>query len=759
MIITSIHAENVLKYSVLELDNIPEQGLISVTGDNESGKSSIGESICFALFGRSFSLGPDELDKVIRWGESRCSIRLGFVTQDRKRYQISRFLDKQGNHGASISLAGQDPLVRGVDEVAEKLRAIIGFGYIEFIESFYLAQREISTPNPHSFAVKAMAGIDAMEKAITSCEAESEGFGEQQLETEAEKAVIDSKIATLNLVQGHLEALQAKHQDLSDRIQHAHQHIRELAERTLLAKKTGDRLLRGAKAWMAVKPGLSYQDYLKQAASLDTLLAGIDPGWEDDSHTTAPVSDLHSFATQARRRLQVFDALRERAARHKTQLRIALGEATQPHPDEVDEDEGGSNDANPPGGTLITRQQQLQQQQQAQQSERRYWRIALAIGTTGAVALIGWWWLLGHPAAQQSIPGADWASLPALLDWLPVGAAVLAVFAVSSGWYALRLSGTLRENQQQQQQNATEQATARDHIERLSALDDSPLPQALALLGELQDPAVRERAVQFSNGPGRTLLDADEHHRHQRLLRKKVIAVTDGLVKFQSDASEESSRQDAAIVSDGEQREALQKDIDIEQERVRQHLELTAVASNLDKRLQDLGHRMQVRELGIDLLGGAIHYISQRFNTEVRNLSADSLPKFTNGRYEHLQIDENLNVKAFSAEKRDFMQLDEISSGTQRQIMLAVRMSLSQKLVNSVIQGPQSLFLDEPFAFFDEDRTASSLAVLPEVSGDFTQIWVTSQKFPARSHFDIHIECNARESESPWVRTATESNE
>jgi exonuclease SbcC len=84
--------------------------------------------------------------------------------------------------------------------------------------------------------------------------------------------------------------------------------------------------------------------------------------------------------------------------------------------------------------------------------------------------------------------------------------------------------------------------------------------------------------------------------------------------------------------------------------------------------------------------------------------------------------------------------------------MLAIRLALSQKLVNSVIQGPQMLFLDEPFAFFDERRTASSLAVLPQVSSDFTQIWVTSQTFPKESHFDMYVECTAEETRSPVVR-------
>jgi len=326
MIINSIRSENLLKYSVLEIDDIPAQGMISVTGDNESGKSSIGESICFALFGRTFSLGPDELDKVIRWGESRCSIRLGFTTPDGKRYQISRFLDIEGKHGASISLQGEDPLVRGVDEVEERLRAIIGFGYVEFVESFYLAQREISTPNPHSFAVRAMAGVEAMQKAISACRVEQEGFAEQRAESEQEKAGIDAEVIELNLVQGHLESLEAGQQALSDGIEAAHQQIRALGERVILGKKTGDRLLRGARQWMAVKVGASYSAYRQQSDELVKLLAGIDASWLQDPHTQSALSALQEFSVHARHPLGVFDEARAEAVTWRQYLRRHLGD-------------------------------------------------------------------------------------------------------------------------------------------------------------------------------------------------------------------------------------------------------------------------------------------------------------------------------------------------------------------------------------------------------------------------------------------------
>ena len=90
MIITDIKAENILKYSRLELHDLPESGIIAIDGPNESGKSSVGETICFALFGRTFSLGPDELEKLIRWGETHCSAWLRFRVGDGEHVFRSR---------------------------------------------------------------------------------------------------------------------------------------------------------------------------------------------------------------------------------------------------------------------------------------------------------------------------------------------------------------------------------------------------------------------------------------------------------------------------------------------------------------------------------------------------------------------------------------------------------------------------------------------------------------------------------------------
>ena len=163
MIIHRIRAANVLKYAELSID-LADRGLIGISGANESGKSTIGETVCFALFGRTFSIGPDEIEKIVRWGENDCSVTLDFSVED-QRYLLSRYLDRDGTHSAKLNKADEPgvPVARGVRAVEERLLVILGFAYDEFVESFYLAQREITTPHPHSHAVKLMAGVAPLE--------------------------------------------------------------------------------------------------------------------------------------------------------------------------------------------------------------------------------------------------------------------------------------------------------------------------------------------------------------------------------------------------------------------------------------------------------------------------------------------------------------------------------------------------------------------------------------------------------------------
>ena len=193
-----------------------------------------------------------------------------------------------------------------------------------------------------------------------------------------------------------------------------------------------------------------------------------------------------------------------------------------------------------------------------------------------------------------------------------------------------------------------------------------------------------------------------------------------------------------------EQMQAMDEAIEEEQVRLKEAANFAEVLSALSAKREEHTERIADRQRGIELLDGAMAELSSRFNRDVKVLVSRLLPLFTDGRYEHLQIDEDLKVRVFSSDKRDFMDLEEVSSGTQRQIMLALRLALSKKLLDRTVKGRQFAFLDEPFAFFDEGRTRTALRALADLGGDISQVWIVAQDFPDNCEvaFDTIITCD-----------------
>jgi len=632
MILHSLRAENVLKYERLALERLPLQGVVAISGHNESGKSTIGETICFALFGRTFSLDPAHIAKIVRWGEPRCSVSVTFRIGDAD-YRLTRTLDSDGNHSARLSQVGHEsePIARGPDAVAAALEERLGYDFNEFIESFYLAQREITTPHPHSEAVKIMAGLAPLERVNR----------EFQVEIEAERRGIgdaESKIAGIDA---------------------------DLAE-------------------LAIDP---------------RLLPHLQEQRDADAEAEGTLVDLTK-------------ALEDAKARYNTSLPAINA---------------------------------------AKRSAGRAGRLAFLFFLV-ALVLGGDWAAVSyapdHAITQQLVNDVhmriwpDWVQNQATyLRWLAlaaVGAGVLwLVFQVRRGALGARLR-KLRENCSELADALLSMHLTATQLEAGPSREEPAQGQAgdEPTLGSVveADPDVGELALSEVERP-----DDDEVQKVARLIAADECSEVqaEGLMSRELAWVTHLSNERTASLAE------LGLAIDIERDRCQRGDRLAAMRRDLVTALETHQARIAVREKAIALLNGAAQQISLRFNRDVRNLVGKTLPLFTDGRYEHLQIDTNLNVRVFSADKRDFMDLDEISSGTQRQIMLALRLALSQQLLDRTVKGQQFVFLDEPFAFFDEARTRRALAELPGLSGDVQQIFIVAQAFPAElaGNFGMHLEC------------------
>jgi exonuclease SbcC len=613
MIIHRIQAKNVLKYTSLKLDELPERGLIAITGPNESGKSTIGETLCFALFGRTFSLDYADLSKVICWGETHCSAEVEFTASDAQRYILERYLDDSGNHSARLAridqAADEPPLARGVDKVADKVYELIGYEYEEFIESFYLAQREITTPHPHSYAIKTMAGLVTLEYCGNTFQEEQESAAKVMQEADQEISSLTQQIDQIAWDPDALAGLQAQRSELTDRLENYHRQLANLE-----------------------RVSLDYQDALPK---------------------------------------------RERAMQGKGMAGFF-----------------------------------------------RFLFLLLALVMGGA-----WVLLSQFPEFDLAVKLndllADWS--PQLIPWLLYGAIGLALLFIVS-W--VRRS-SLQRQLQQMDQVGQELAAILQELASPESLPDDQTPAS-----DAAEP-----------GGDSQLPDSAERNR----LIERVASLRADFAEIREGIGKEQNLLRTLIKQDQQQVDQLDQTIAEEQSKQTKVDGLSAMQEDLKRKYAERQHHIDTCNMALQLIQGAMREISHQFNYKIRDLVSKTLPLFTDNRYEHLQIDEDLTVRAFSSEKRDFMDLEEISSGTQRQIMLAVRLALSQELVGRTVKASQFLFLDEPFAFFDQARTRSSLSVLPSLSEQLNQIWIIGQEFPADVPFDRHIVCSREYRSLPSV--------
>jgi exonuclease SbcC len=618
MIIKRIYCENFLKYANLDLDKLPEHGVIAVSGQNESGKTSIGESLCFALFGRTFTLDLQDPSKLIRWGESQCSVSVEFIGKDQKTYRVTRYLDSSGTYGAQLVRLDDDRVIaKGAKEVDVEITPIIGYGYNEFIESFYLAQRELTTPHPHSHTIKVMAGI-----------------------------------APLSKVAAELEVNMAK-------------------EKELLNNTHND-----------------YSDTKKQLAELD-----IDTSW---------MPELKSSRTS-------IDA----TAQSKSQLTEGLDKNVLEYQENL------------PLLHKNVRQRRLTKA-----------LIALLLVLTGVLWNI--WFLLHNPADSNLATAlSHWfqAKISAWESYRPMmlPAAILSSLLFLGSLFRHAQLGTQIQQAKEKASHLTEQL---DKV--LDNITEKPAHQpdriaALLRIGETklrletdQKPALQDSNLikQTSDLLGKTRTLAASSQEAVKTAQKIREGLAFQKIQF-----------DRALAT-------LDTAMSEEQARLKQAEEIHKIKNDLNKKVRHQLDLIHVHETGVSLLDSAAHHLSHRFNQSILSHAGKALPLFTQNRYEHLKIDENLTIRVFSSTKHDFMDFEEISSGTQRQIMLSLRLAMSQELIRAIDGGKQFIFFDEPFAFFDQERIRQSLEALPKISDKITQIWLVAQEYPEGTKADVNIECS-----------------
>jgi DNA repair exonuclease SbcCD ATPase subunit len=577
-------------------------------------------------------------------------------------------------------------------------------------------------------AVKKMAGIAALEQVAD--EATAEIRQERAAIGDTERAIIDLEqhIAELTVDPSLLPRLEHERDDLHHRQERHAQHMVDLQAKTKHHQSLEKNITSAIAEFCHVKVDDSYQSWRRHVDRFRTSLDECAQQLSQDTTLTHLMGELKDFAHGATQRLSAFGDLRDGASGYRQRLGSQLDETTAAR----EQDQQASE-------SLPVIQAQLQTRLNT--VLRRHMRARLGVYTFLPLSLLGWviWGLnIQMPTSGFVQTVSNWLPNPL---WLPLAALLPSVLFLLCGLRSLILRSRIAQLKQAADDMNQQIVETHRQADALDLLDDTPLPQAVHTLVDIKDEAAADNAIRFQQGIGADLIEADQLDTYKAKLNGVKDHCVSG-IKAQRDAlADQIKTIQIDMTTCQDMFDQLCKRMGEEQGRHQTLNTLKAEISSRQDHMAGCKRRIQTRELVCDLSAHGAQHIATTFNRDIRDLVSRTLPLLTQGRYEHLKIDENLDVQVFSNQKRDFMKLEEISTGTQRQIMLAVRLALSQQFINTTLSRPQFIFLDEPFAFFDEPRTRSALQSLPKLSDELTQIWIVAQAFPEGFGFDLEIHC------------------
>ncbi|MBF0417317.1 MAG: AAA family ATPase [Magnetococcales bacterium] len=735
MIIRRLQSENILRFKILDLKDLPASGAIFITGPDESGKSAILEILCLALFGRSANLVDESVAKAVRWGAEQGSIQLDFVGEDQIAYTLIRHFDNQGGQDALLKRAGEEtPMAHGAESVDATLATLFGFGFEPYIDTLYLTQGRHAHHARAIGTVKVLSGVTTLENLASTLTQERAAITQKIEARQRRQEELKKEISGLNLVEEALPQLENRLRAARNRVAVAVASIERWLGFDAGVVQAGRRIEAACNRMIQTSPNIGMASWTSRCQQLDHSLQEIESICQGGhlNEVEAPAAQVRQWHAKSRARLDSLGGILATVIAEQNRLASWLGEPT----------------SNPvEGPTLAHELADLERQRQlaGRTRSRRGWGmmlflvLALMCGLFGGLA----WQGAPMPAFVSGINAflsrllPAWP-LPPLALWVPAG-----LFALLMLWNLIgRFTSGKRLDTIQEARQELEIRAAKAH-HTLGILRDAanhPVKEQIDILLSMENAPWSTALQGWSMEDGQPLLDAE-------ILGQELGELEERLKLFQAEHAQLREKSQARVRTAKEEHAAhlaavatLESEVQNEQARRREQTRLlAAVASFEHENLRDR-RAIEVRRSAETLLSGCATQLKGDFLHETNRLVARAAPLFTGGRYRQPRLDADLNMAIFSEAKNDFMHMDELSTGVRRQLTLALRLALCQALAART-KATLFLALDEPFAYFDRERSRATLAALIGFSDRLPQLWITAENFDEQPGMATLVAC------------------
>jgi DNA repair exonuclease SbcCD ATPase subunit len=140
VIFKEITAESFMRFHEVKLLNLPQEGLVCISGANESGKSTIRHLIYYILSGKNSS-GNNVAD-LINWESGQMRVAATFTHND-KNIEIYRQADRDGSTFSKLTVDG-DVYAQGNKELDTAFTKLMGYSADQLGHSYLVDHKVLS---------------------------------------------------------------------------------------------------------------------------------------------------------------------------------------------------------------------------------------------------------------------------------------------------------------------------------------------------------------------------------------------------------------------------------------------------------------------------------------------------------------------------------------------------------------------------------------------------------------------------------------
>lgn len=159
-----IHSFLALRELQVQLDTSP---LIFIEGENDQGKTSFCQAICFALFGEIVVETPEHPSQWIHWESSEASVSLTWE-HHQKEYRVERLLKRSGEHYFRFFESDEECFATlAFAEKQKAMNAKLGWNFSQFTTCLFWPQKTKSSTVQKPLALfQTLSQLDLLEKQL-----------------------------------------------------------------------------------------------------------------------------------------------------------------------------------------------------------------------------------------------------------------------------------------------------------------------------------------------------------------------------------------------------------------------------------------------------------------------------------------------------------------------------------------------------------------------------------------------------------------